>query len=65
MFIHQHKRQWPIVVRCKILFVHPSGYYAWLRRPASEPSAQEQALLLAIREIHTSRKQTVGSRRMV
>lgn len=65
MFIHEHRRQWPIVVMCQVLSVHPSGYYAWLRRPASEPSAEERALLLAMREIHTVRKQTVGSRRMV
>jgi len=65
MFISEHRHQWPIGVMCRVFSVNPSGYYAWLRRPAAEPSAEERALLLAMREIHAASNHTAGSRRMV
>ena len=65
MFISEHRHQWPIGVMCRVFSVNPSGYYAWVRRPAAEPSAEEHALLLVIREIHAASNHTAGSRRTV
>ncbi|WP_416361483.1 IS3 family transposase [Idiomarina baltica] len=34
-FIKHHKDCWPIRRLCRLLDVHPSGYYAWLKEPCS------------------------------
>ncbi|WP_406539773.1 IS3 family transposase [Idiomarina loihiensis] len=34
-FIKHHKDCWPIRKLCRLLDVHPSGYYAWLKEPCS------------------------------
>ena len=65
MFIREQSYLWPVRVMCSVLSVHPSGYYKWLRRPASETTAEELSLLKTIREIHRKSKCTIGSRRMV
>ena len=34
-FIQDHCHQFPVQVLCRVLQVHPSGYYAWVRQPVS------------------------------
>ena len=34
-FIKDNCRQYPVRVLCRVLQVHPSGYYAWVKRPMS------------------------------
>lgn len=64
MFIREHQKQWPVTMMCKELHVSASGYYAWTKRPECEPTEEERALLLKMRDIHTKTKHTTGSRRM-
>ena len=50
---------------CEVFSVHPSGYYAWVRRRAKGLSEDDRQLLLAMREIHRQEKRRAGSRRIV
>lgn len=40
-----HAREFRLVAMCRVLGVHRSGYYAWLRGPASEREREDQRLL--------------------
>lgn len=49
---------------CDTVEVSRSGYYAWVKRPASERTTKNEALLARIKVIHEVSKQTYGSPRM-
>jgi putative transposase len=59
---------WPIVVMCRVLAVHRSGYYAWQHRQRTKQlgkRAQENLELSeAIREVHRSSKERYGAPRV-
>ena len=40
-----HAREFRLVAMCRVLGVHRSGYYAWLRGPASVREREDQRLL--------------------
>ena len=63
-FIDKHRDQWPVRLLCDALGVCPAGYYAWRDRPASARQQQQDALLVAIRAIHTEFKARYGSPRV-
>lgn len=65
-FIDREKRTWPVVVMCRVLSVHRSGYYAWLDRRA-HPSARQletQALDHAICAVHRQSRERYGAPRV-
>ncbi|MCE1942385.1 IS3 family transposase [Enterobacter roggenkampii] len=35
-FIHDNSCCWPVRLLCRVLDVHPSGFYAWLQQPHSQ-----------------------------
>lgn len=43
--MHAHAREFRLVAMCRVLGVHRSGYYAWLRGPASMREREDQRLL--------------------
>ena len=43
-FIQAHQVQWPIRRMCKVLQVHPSGYYAWQAQPLSARAQDDQRM---------------------
>jgi putative transposase len=49
---------------CEILQVSRSGYYAWLRRPQSKRSEDNERLVEQIKDIHQQSRQTYGSPRI-
>jgi transposase InsO family protein len=59
---------WPVVVMCRVLEVHRSGYYAWQHRQLTKQlgkRAQEnKELTEAIREIHRNSKERYGAPRV-
>jgi len=62
--VSENRARYPIVVMCRILGVSPSGYYAWVKRPASERAAMDAALIAEIRTAHTASKGTYGAPRV-
>jgi putative transposase len=49
---------------CRILRVHRSGYYAWLRQPLSDRAIEDQRLLALIRASHEATDGVYGSPRI-
>jgi putative transposase len=49
---------------CRVLGVSPSGFYAWVRRPAPRQPQRNAALLVHIRAAHTASRRTDGAPRI-
>jgi putative transposase len=49
---------------CRVLGVSPSGYYAWVKRPASARAVMDDALIAEIRAAHAASKGTYGAPRL-
>jgi transposase InsO family protein len=49
---------------CQVLDVSRAGYYAWLRRPSSRRSQENQSLVNQIRVIHAESRKTYGAPRV-
>lgn len=43
-FIRDNSRCWPVRLLCRVLDVHPSGFYFWLQQPHSQRYQTEQML---------------------
>ncbi|EBJ7122033.1 IS3 family transposase [Salmonella enterica subsp. enterica] len=43
-FIRDNTRCWPVRLLCRVLDVHPSGFYAWLQQPHSQREQANQML---------------------
>ena len=59
-----HQAHYPIAVMCRVLGVSPSGYYAWVKRPASARAVRDAALSAQISAAHARSKGTYGAPRV-
>ena len=50
-FIKMHRHEHAIRTMCVVLRVHHSGYYAWLKKPSSPRSRENQAILDQIKQV--------------
>ncbi len=60
-FIDTHRHEFLVRTMCRVLEVTESGYYQWRRRPESDRSRENQALLEEIRTIHKKSRGNYGS----
>ena len=44
-FIQRHELMHRVRLLCKVMAVHPSGYYAWRQQPHSARATDDQRLL--------------------
>lgn len=51
----------PVTRLCRALEVSRSGYYAWIDRPESRRSIENQRLLARIRELHAATREAYGA----
>ncbi|EHI2000848.1 IS3 family transposase [Salmonella enterica] len=49
-FIRDNPRCWPVRLLCRVLDVHPSGFYAWLQQPHSQREQANQMLTGQIKQ---------------
>tara|TARA_R110002096_G_scaffold223000_1_gene411946 strand:+ start:2862 stop:3665 length:804 start_codon:yes stop_codon:yes gene_type:complete len=49
---------------CRVLRVHPSGYYQWIQKPLSDRSIEDQRLLTIIRSSYAASGGVYGARRV-
>jgi putative transposase len=54
----------PISTMARVLGVSKAGFYAWLRRPASDHARADAALLKRIRTVHATSRETYGAPRV-
>ena len=58
------KASFPVSQLCRVLDVTPSGYYAWVKRPASARTQRDQRLKVLVRASFDTSKQRYGSPRI-
>jgi putative transposase len=63
-FVAKHRGAWPVVMMCEALGVSRSGFYAWLERPRSQRSLDDERLGRLARESFVDSDRTYGSRRV-
>ncbi|MFH1311804.1 MAG: IS3 family transposase [Candidatus Eisenbacteria bacterium] len=63
-FIRRHRHEHRVVVMCRVLRVHRSGYYAWLRQPLSDRAVENRRLLALIRTSYEASGCSYGSPRV-
>jgi hypothetical protein len=63
-FIAAERANHRVSVRCRILGVSRSGYYAWTRRPISTRRRTDAQLMAGIRRAHAMSRGTYGARRI-
>jgi putative transposase len=49
-FIQEHVAQWSVRRMCKVLQVHPSGFYAWQSHPLSERARDDQRVMGLVKQ---------------
>lgn len=64
-YVLQNREQYPVKRMCRVLAVSRSGYYAWLSRPPSQRSIDDQRLLELIRESYDASGRTYGAPRIL
>ena len=62
--IRRCRSDFPVRLMCRCLKVSSSGYYAWEQRLPSARSADNERLLVRIRELHEDSRRTIGASRM-
>ena len=63
-FIAAQRLKYPLALLCRMLEVSVSGYYACLKRPVSQRSEANQALVSQIKAVHQASYETYGSPRV-
>ncbi|MGR6778093.1 IS3 family transposase [Moritella viscosa] len=60
-FIREHQNKFSIVTMCRVFKLHRSGFYAWLNKPVSDRTIEDNRLLKLIKEFYVASGGTYGS----
>lgn len=63
-FVAKHRGAWPVLMLCEALGVSRSGFYAWLTRPRSRRSLDDESLSRRVRLSFVDSDRTYGARRV-
>lgn len=63
-FVAKHRGIWPVNLMCDALGVSRSGFYAWLGRPPSQRSQDDEVLGQRVRQSFMASDRTYGARRV-
>ncbi len=63
-FIRAHSAAWPLRWLCRLLDVHPSGYYAWRRWPRSKRAIANERLTGLIKQFWLASGGVYGYRKI-
>lgn len=63
-FVAKHRGAWPVDLMCEALGVSRSGFYAWLARPRSRRSLEDERLGGQVRQSFLGSDRTYGARRV-
>jgi putative transposase len=62
--VSENQAAYPIATMCRLLGVSSSGYYAWVKREASQRARSDAMLLAEIRAAHAASRGTYGAPRI-
>jgi putative transposase len=60
----EHRPLFSIRAMCRVLLVHPSGFYAWLKNPLSKRSVEDQRQTKLIKEAWEESGKVYGYRKL-
>lgn len=63
-FIAEHSEQWPVRWLCRLLDVHPSGFYSWRRSPKSRRCREDERLSGLIKQFWLESGAVYGYRKI-
>ncbi len=63
-FIKVHRPQFSVRTMCRMLCVHPSGFYAWLKRPFSKRSVEDKRQINMLQEAWEDSGKVYGYRKL-
>lgn len=63
-FIRDHRGEFRVTSMCRVMRVHRSGFYAWLKQPISKRAAQDRKLLEHIQQSFDESNGIYGSPRI-
>jgi len=63
-FIKVHRPQFAVRAMCRMLCVHPSGFYAWLKNPLSKRATEDQRQTALLREAWQDSGKVYGYRKL-
>ncbi len=63
-FVAKHRGAWPVNLMCEALGVSRSGFYAWLTRPRSQRSLDDERLGTQVHQSFLASDRTYGARRV-
>lgn len=63
-FVAKYRGAWPVLMMCEALDVSRSGFYAWLSRPRSQHSLDDEVLAEQARQSFLNSDRTYGARRV-
>ena len=63
-FVAKHRGAWPVNLMCEALGVSRGGFYAWLMRPRSRRSLDDEKLGAQVRQSFVRSDRTYGARRV-
>ncbi len=63
-FIDAHRSQHPVRVLCRMLSVHPSGFYAWVKEPLSQRAQEDERQIELIKQAWKDSGKVYGYRKI-
>ncbi len=63
-FVAKHRGAWPVLLTCEALGVSRSGFYAWMSRPRSQRSLDDEVLGGQVHHSFVGSDRTYGARRV-
>lgn len=63
-FVAKHRGAWPVNLMCEALGISRSGFYAWLDRPRSRRSLEDDVLGARVHQSFVASDRTYGARRV-
>jgi putative transposase len=63
--VRDHQATFPVAALCRVLRISKSGFYAWLKRPASERATRDALLVPQIVASHERSDSTYGAPRIL
>lgn len=63
-FIKEHRTVFTVRIMCRMLHVHPSGFYAWLKQPFSDRAVEDKRQIELLKDAWNESGKVYGYRKL-